>query len=114
PNSASILGQPDLAPILSINFVLKSLDQPLRLDQALKLSPAIGIHIYDAADVANAGHEFFGRSIAVYTSQRRIHADIAPLRGSLKNTFDGILKNAAIFLLRFSAFAHSGIQEKQS
>src|ERR1700730_12713255 len=60
PDGAGVFAEPNLAAILAIDLILKQLHKSVDLNQALKLIPAHGIHIYDPADIAHAFHELFG------------------------------------------------------
>ena len=59
-NGAGILGEPNPAAVLAINFILKPLDEALRFDQTPELVAAIGINVDDVTDVTNAFRELFG------------------------------------------------------
>ena len=59
-NGAGILGEPNPAAVLAINFILEPLDEALRFDQTPELVAAIGINVDDVTDVTNAFRELFG------------------------------------------------------
>src|SRR5579862_779864 len=59
--------------------------------------PSARFDIEFATDVLDVIDQFLGGSIAVNPGQRGVGAQIMPVRSRLKNAFDDMLENAAIF-----------------
>ena len=120
-DDSRILRNPDLAAILTINFVLEAGNDALGFQLFSKCIAHRWIDISLALDVLARGDQFLRRLEAEHLGQRWISGNKAAVRRVLENALDRVLEDAAIFPFRFfersfRSFpsARSRIQKKHS
>src|SRR5258708_26945645 len=64
-----------------------------------KFSAAAGFDVELTADVRKCPDQVLGRVVTIHASERRVGAEILPLRRCLKNSNNTVFEDAAVFLL---------------
>jgi hypothetical protein len=101
-DSTHVLHRPYLAPVFAIDLTLIAHHDAVFSEHLLQLCAGVCINVMLCPDVGTMGHQVLSRLITQNANHRRVHGNESAVGSGLKDSFDGILKNAPV--LRFSLF----------
>jgi hypothetical protein len=113
-HGADVFGNPNDGSVAAKDFGFEAGDDVIFFHEGNEFVAPVGFDVKFAADIGEAGHQFIDGSKAVDAGESAVGADVFAVRAGLKDAFDGVFKNAAIFFFGlqeggFGTFALDGV-----